>query len=150
MLKVKIFVETEMKSILLMLLLFFGSNAVNAQLTQETKAISPVIVQKLPFGKSMKVGDFQLVFADVVEDSRCPKDVQCIWEGQARIVLKIKKEGEVEREKEIKLHTISAKSPKEIVLDRQLKLQIIGLQPYPVSKKEIDLESYYLQLRVEE
>lgn len=137
-----------MKSLLLVLLFFFGSNAVNAQTTQETNVIPPVIVQKLPFGKSIKVRDFQLVFTDVVEDSRCPKGAQCIWEGQARIVLKIKKAGE--KEKEIKLHNISAKSPKEIVLDKNLKLQIIGLQPYPVSEKEIDLESYYLQLRVEE
>lgn len=139
-----------MKSLILITLFFFGSNAVSAQTTQETNVTPPVIVQKLPLGESMKVGDFQIVFTDVIEDSRCPEGAQCIWEGQARIILKIKKEGEAEKEKEVKLHTISAEKPKEIVLDKQSKLQIIGLQPYPVSDEEIDLEGYYLQLSLGE
>lgn len=128
------------------MLFFFGSSAASAQAKQETKVTPPVIVQKLPLGESMKVGDFQIIFADVVGDSRCPKDAQCIWEGQARIILKIKQEGEAEKEKEVKLHNISAEKPKEVVLNKKSKLQIIGLQPYPVSDEEIDLKSYYLQV----
>lgn len=38
----------------------------------------------LPLGEEVRVGDaLRLVFTRVVEDSRCPVDVTCVWEGNA-------------------------------------------------------------------
>ena len=31
--------------------------------------------------------DLRLRFTDVMEDSRCPKQVECVWTGQARIAV---------------------------------------------------------------
>ena len=36
----------------------------------------------------------RLTFERVSEDSRCPTDVTCIWEGDAVVVLKVKVEAE--------------------------------------------------------
>lgn len=33
-------------------------------------------------------------FVSVVSDSRCPKGAECIWEGYARILVRLGKEGE--------------------------------------------------------
>lgn len=36
---------------------------------------------------SIRGADLRLRFADVLEDSRCPTDVECFWTGQARIAV---------------------------------------------------------------
>ena len=43
----------------------------------------------LEAGDSARIGDTNLVlmFDSVSEDSRCPRDVACIWEGNARLKL---------------------------------------------------------------
>src|SRR5688572_20468035 len=34
-------------------------------------------------------GELKLEFVSVLEDSRCPADVQCIWAGNARVKVKL-------------------------------------------------------------
>ncbi len=43
----------------------------------------------LKLGKSMTLTDSQtqVTFAEVIEDSRCPKGTSCVWAGQARVRL---------------------------------------------------------------
>lgn len=43
----------------------------------------------LDLGQSAQIADLplSLTFAEVIEDSRCPKDVVCVWEGQVVIAL---------------------------------------------------------------
>jgi hypothetical protein len=50
----------------------------------------------LPFGEKQEVGDDGLLvgFQGVIGDSRCPLEVDCIWEGQARIRLWMLEPGE--------------------------------------------------------
>jgi len=40
----------------------------------------------LALGESVRLGATSLTFATVAEDSRCPRDVTCVWEGNARVV----------------------------------------------------------------
>lgn len=37
----------------------------------------------------ISAGKFTVKFIEVVEDSRCPPDVQCIWAGNAKVKLSI-------------------------------------------------------------
>lgn len=39
----------------------------------------------LELGDAVQVDGHSLRFVDVVEDSRCPEDVTCIWEGRAKV-----------------------------------------------------------------
>lgn len=41
----------------------------------------------LPVGDSISVGAHRLTFEKVLEDSRCPMNARCVWEGNARILL---------------------------------------------------------------
>lgn len=43
----------------------------------------------LPFGQVavMDEGNVKFHFSSVAEDSRCPKNVQCVWEGNAMIIV---------------------------------------------------------------
>jgi hypothetical protein len=36
-------------------------------------------------GAPIAGGEFQIFFKEVFEDSRCPRDVTCVWEGNARL-----------------------------------------------------------------
>lgn len=40
-------------------------------------------------GQAVKIADFDLTPLAVLEDSRCPSDVQCIWAGQLRLRVRI-------------------------------------------------------------
>jgi hypothetical protein len=39
--------------------------------------------------QTVKVADFQLTPLEVIEDSRCPGDVQCVWAGRLRLKARI-------------------------------------------------------------
>ncbi|MBU2100602.1 hypothetical protein KKG83_02235 [Candidatus Micrarchaeota archaeon] len=54
---------------------------------------------KLKKGQTAVIGekDIEITFLDVLEDSRCPEDVVCVWEGQVKVELSVsEKENEPE------------------------------------------------------
>ena len=38
-------------------------------------------------------GGLKIAFVELVEDSRCPADVQCVWAGNAKIKVRVTKNG---------------------------------------------------------
>jgi hypothetical protein len=48
---------------------------------QEAQAGDTIL---LATGEALTVGGYALRFVDVVEDSRCPEDVTCVWGGRAK------------------------------------------------------------------
>src|SRR5688500_5686444 len=69
----------------------------------------------LPYGKTALVGGEALVrFIGVVNDSRCPVDVDCVWEGNAEIELEIRRTGG--DAKRVRLNTHSS-FPQQVVVD---------------------------------
>ena len=40
-------------------------------------------------GKPVRHAGHEFLFERVIEDSRCPKDVTCVWEGNAKIVVRV-------------------------------------------------------------
>jgi len=43
----------------------------------------------LHVGQSERVGDLEITLAGITEDSRCPPDVQCVWQGQVGVQLEV-------------------------------------------------------------
>jgi hypothetical protein len=82
-------------------------------------------------------GRLALVFRAVSEDSRCPKNEQCVWAGNARVVLDVSVGGAVPAA--ISLDTNRGEAEAEI--DRYV-LHLDGLAPVPVSGRAISSESY--------
>jgi hypothetical protein len=77
------------KSILLATMIVFVAAA-----CQEDGPDDPIIVSvytqfNIAFDQEASIKDENLIlkFAEVVEDSRCPDDVQCIWEGRLVITI---------------------------------------------------------------
>jgi hypothetical protein len=88
-------------------------------------------------------GGLSVHFLSVVEDSRCPADVVCVWEGNARIVLELEAEGEVPGRRALDTNpgfTTEARFA-------SFEVGLLSLEPYPLSESPMN-EPYRATLTV--
>jgi len=113
-----------------------------------TNATGPKIGEEfeLKYGQSVQVYDHETIlitFQNVGEDSRCPKGAVCIWQGNARIVLKV-------AQQDTSVNTTL--EPKEITYSRpdgyQYTIRLVSVSPYPDTSQQIKLENYSIKLVV--
>lgn len=84
-------------------------------------------------------GKFTLTFSKLIQDSRCPADVVCVYQGDATIKVGI---GSAEKNiSELELSLYQNNVPQKL-LNRYF-IKLADLQPYPLSDKKI-LESDYI------
>ncbi|NJW54261.1 hypothetical protein HC175_15225, partial [Salinimicrobium sp. CDJ15-91] len=76
-------------------------------------------------------------FLGVISDSRCPKEVTCIWPGEAKVLLGITKNGNYS-EKEIVIREGGA----EISVAKDVFVQFSQLRPYPETGVKIPADAY--------
>lgn len=83
-------------------------------------------------------------FINFIQDSRCPSDVVCIWEGQATIRVSVEVDGTDAGQYML---TIGA-DPSPSAAFGQYSVTLLGLEPYPVSTVETDRSDYVATLVV--
>ncbi|MCH7626528.1 MAG: PKD domain-containing protein, partial [Chloroflexi bacterium] len=71
----------------------------------------------------------ELNIAEVLEDSRCPADVLCIWAGRARVLIGVTSQGEDLGRHELGLEGGSESSGAATIGDFEMRL--VALDPYP-------------------
>ena len=76
-----------------------------------------------------------------INDSRCPSDVVCVWEGEARITIEF-------INTKTSTFELSTSEPKDTV-DNYI-FTLMDVAPYPVSTEILELEDYTIKLDVEE
>ena len=84
--------------------------------------------------------DIQVTFSKVIEDSRCPSDAQCVWEGNVKIRLDILKE---ERRLKSIDFSLGADDITRMYLLDKFYLELIEIEPYPTSSSHEILPSDY-------
>lgn len=105
----------------------------------------------LPFelkfnGSAMLDGDgFKLTFDAVPEDSRCPKDVDCIQAGQARITLLANLD---ESNSDVEYVWPASQIGNVARTVGPFKVHLLDVSPYPVSGKLTKPEDYTIRLVV--
>lgn len=77
-----------------------------------------------------------------INDSRCPSDVQCIWQGEARITFELNNNGK----KEFTLTTLELEPD---TIDNYI-FTLKSVEPYPISTKTLELDDYTVKLKIEE
>ncbi|MCY2686637.1 hypothetical protein [Salinimicrobium sp. TH3] len=110
-----------------------------AQEIDSTVAEQVRINTDLGVGQNFLVDETKIKFMGVISDSRCPKQVTCIWPGEAKVLLGIELNGEY-FQKEVVISGGGA----ELALSEVLQMQITGLTPYPETAKGIAPEEYCL------
>jgi hypothetical protein len=97
---------------------------------------------------TIRAEDLRLRFTEVLEDSRCPTQVECFWTGQARIAVLVELPGR--EPTTVQFNTNPA--PSQNVQNAQVGGYTVSLQsldPYPqTSDESIALEQYRATLVV--
>jgi len=93
---------------------------------------------KIPFGKTVSLDNLKITFYDI-EDSRCPSDVTCIWEGKVSVMIRVSN------------GTLNIGGPQPIgFVQKSFQPYLITLKdihPYPVSTEKLD---YVATLKITE
>jgi len=84
-----------------------------------------------------------VTFQEVLEDSRCPIDVTCIWAGVAEVSLRVAVSGQ---EKELSIST----SPSEnSAVFENYTFWLIKVRPVPHANQNIDSSAYFVTVMVD-
>ena len=118
------------------LLIFFNLFTISL-FSQETVKISA----DLDVGREVLMGEASVKFLSVLSDSRCPKQVTCIWPGEAKVLLGITVMGEY-FEKEVVISGTGA----EFSIAQDLQFLVSDLRPYPETAMPINPKAYCLRI----
>ncbi|HAH36311.1 MAG TPA: hypothetical protein DEQ87_00185 [Algoriphagus sp.] len=88
-----------------------------------------------------------ITFLELSQDSRCPENVTCVWQGLAQIKLLVSVNGQ---EKPFDLSTYPPHQgiPSEIVF-LGYKIALVDLKPYPNTTKKYRIEDYQAYLLID-
>jgi hypothetical protein len=127
-----------MKTILstFLLTLFLGIFLTADAKTGEVKL--RVAQEKTAPGTTIKVK-----FLSVIEDSRCPEGVNCIWAGVAKIKIQLRKTGKPAKEFELNTNQMD----KSITFEGHT-IKLVTLTPYPKSGTAINATVYFATLTI--
>lgn len=78
-----------------------------------------------------------------IEDSRCPADVLCVWQGEAKISINVIKDSQ-----DLGNFVLSTLEEKSTQRFDSFTIKLVEVQPYPYSNKEIMLSDYVITLVV--
>lgn len=110
-------------------LLAFAAMPVYAKRSQDVK---------VQINKSVTSGSLKIEFVELVEDSRCPADAQCIWAGNAKIKVRVSfRDG---RARDYELNTST--SPQSVKVGRY-DIRLTGLTQ-PPTDNETDQKNGYI------
>ena len=100
----------------------------------------------LYIGESVTIKDhgIKLKFVDVLDDSRCPSDVECIWEGTVSLMINIQYDSEDLGNFILNLSNLHKAS------FMGYYVQFKELEPYPISTEIIPKNTYCATFIVDE
>jgi hypothetical protein len=90
----------------------------------------------------------RLRFSDVLEDSRCPTQVDCFWTGQARIAILVQPDGSGSSTMEFNTNPAPGQTVKEATVG-SYRIALQSLDPYPQTPDSVPLEDYRATLVVQ-
>jgi hypothetical protein len=95
---------------------------------QPAVIVEPGVSFALAPGQTAEVkrADTRITFTQVREDSRCPTDVTCVWEGDAKVDVVISRPGVPDDTR-----LLSLKAPNNEVRVGNLRIRFVGLTPLP-------------------
>jgi hypothetical protein len=100
----------------------------------------------LYIGESVIIEDhaIKLKFVDVLDDSRCPSDVECVWEGTVSLMINIRYSSQ-----DLGNFILNSSNlHKASFMGYYVKFKV--LEPYPISTEIIPESSYHATFRVAE
>ncbi len=139
-----------MKKILIALTILIGTTCIAQDSTQVVEAIAPKIVSKLEFGQLVKINDYELKFVKVISDSRCPKNVTCVWAGEVTVLVEVYNKGKLVDQKRLNFGRASYtnRTLLNLISTETYKVAGFNVLPYPSDGTKLKEEEYYIQLEL--
>ena len=102
---------------------------------------------RVTVGQEIEIREEQLTvgFTSLLNDSRCPADVTCVWEGDAEILIQVRQANA--EMAEFKLHTNQRFT--QAGKYRRYVIQLVALNPYPRTDREKQPSDHIATLRVQ-
>lgn len=92
----------------------------------------------------------EIVFVKLVNDSRCPEKVQCIWAGEVTFEVAAYEDKKLVEQIEFTLNKDTVEEIKAWFIkhspENKLPLKGVSVLPYPKDGVSVKLEDYYIQL----
>lgn len=102
------------------------------------------VILKIGQNAMIRGEDLEVSFIEILEDSRCPRNVTCVWEGQVVAVVELCKDG-ISQQMELIQPGLSDQTVTAYYEDYALHFTV---EPYPEEGKEISADDYRLRLTV--
>jgi hypothetical protein len=131
-----------MKPIFIIVVLFLGFSVLAQKSAKKLKQV--IITQRVDTKKKAT----QLVLKSVVNDSRCPEGVECIWAGEIELVMSIYKNTKLIKTENV---LVSGKDyEKSLAWFEQYypknKIKELQVLPYPKEGETHDFKDYYIKI----
>lgn len=106
----------------------------------------------LGIGEQLNFGNKTIKFKELLTDSRCPKEVTCIWAGEAKVLVEVFQKGKSRGEKIIVVAGGGNSSTflNELFPEGSFSLSGLALAPYPSAGNPTKPSDYKLTLEVRE
>ncbi|MBM3896527.1 MAG: hypothetical protein FJ360_02125 [Thaumarchaeota archaeon] len=142
----------------LAVLLTLGIGTANAQQTEDNnnasdQSLPPPAVFYSSYREPLEIRlhqsaviadkNMEIIFSKIVEDSRCPSDVTCVWQGRIAIQVDIQTKNE---SRNIILSLENATVP----INDEYSFVLLDVKPYPTSKNPIQKKDYVVILQLEQ
>lgn len=99
---------------------------------------------ELPIGTSASNADLSVRFDAVTSDSRCPTEVQCVWEGNAGIRITVTNRDDTE------VYVLNSATQPQWVAFLQYVIGFRELSPHPTSVEPPDPDEYVATVAIME
>ena len=116
--------------VVLMFMLALAASEVAAQRKGETLRVQVNMAKRTPRS------GLNIRFVEMVEDSRCPADANCVWAGNAQIKVRVTKNG---RSHDL---TLDTNGPKNSARAEGYSIKLTRLTPEPRSNIRINRNGY--------
>lgn len=121
-----------MKGLIVSLMMVLALGVLPATAAKRPETIKVQINTEKRFAKSK----LKVRFVELVEDSRCPVDTNCIWAGNAKIKIRVSRNG--------KSHdlTLDTNGPHQTAVAEGYTIKLVALTPAPRSNIRINRNGY--------
>jgi hypothetical protein len=105
---------------------------------------------KITQDKNLLKKGYHLVLKKVISDSRCPEGVNCIWIGEAEVIVSLYKNRKLIVEKALTLSPTPKQNQENIawlskyVPQLYKNIKTVEVVPYPKEGVKIDVKKYYI------
>jgi hypothetical protein len=130
-----------MKSVMLSALLLLTAGAQTGG--RRGVSLNQEFTLKVGQAALVRPGGLRVTLERVLEDSRCPQGVNCVWAGNARVTVGLSGPGG--KPARVELNT-NVEPRRQSYL--RYEVELLGLSPYPKEGQKVDGKSYSVRLLV--